>query len=156
MNIVELKEQIQKTLLEYLDSKPKKEYMMYNVCHPDTEEYFNSIARNKGRHGGWVYVITSKEQKQVKIGYTERNPVQRTKEVFPGSEVYINAFLCLHNKAYLTESYIQRILYSTGLQSKRKELGGIKAHSGGSEIFDIKPRIACALIDEAVTGYVFT
>jgi hypothetical protein len=153
MNLVEVKQKIQETLIEYMQTKSKKEYMFYSVLDRGTAEHFSSIARDKGRHGGWVYIVTTLDQKQVKIGYTERNPVERVKEIFPGSNVYVAAFLCLYSKSYIIENYVKRILYSTGLQSRTKTLSGITAYSGGTEIFDIKPRIACALVDEAVTEY---
>jgi|APGre2960657404_1045060.scaffolds.fasta_scaffold43752_1 hypothetical protein len=154
MSISELKDKATKILLEHVSSQPDKTYYGYPIWDNLSVEYFDKL--DKG-HRGWVYVIFDDAKERVKIGYTIRNPVERARRVFPsckGTKLYIAAFPCKLNEAYKVEGYVHSILYSCGLQSSKRGIGNAEAYSGGTEIFDIMPRIACALIDETVNDWV--
>lgn len=156
MNIISLKAKAKDTLEEYLLSRPAKNYFSCLIWDMASQKYFDELDEP---HRGWVYVIFDDDKKRVKIGHTVRNPVERARRIFPfcgGTKLYVSAFPCKMSDANKVEGYIQSILYSCGLQSYKRGIGNAEAHSGATEIFDINPSIACAMIDEATTEWVIS
>lgn len=154
MSLTELKTRAKELLYEYVQSSPETQYCGCALYGGDSMQFFADLSKKVGLHYGWVYVAWTSDT-QCKIGHTCVNPISRVRQVFPycgGKTVYVSAFPSVHKEPWVIERYIQNILYSLGLQSLDRELGGIKAYSGGTEIFDISPQIACYLIDEAVKG----
>lgn len=156
MHIIDLRNQIKTLLKEFLDTKVSKVYPAGFIDEEITRQHYNDIAKNAGKSTGWVYVIFDEDRKQSKIGHTCCNPVDRARRIFPGSRMLIVAFLVTKHRPWDIENFVQRILYAGGLQSKNQAIGGKHAYSGGTEIFDIKPSVACALIDDALNSVVFS
>ena len=149
MDIRKLRIKTEKTLLKYLDSKPKKKYTGYYLWGDE-----RPICR--ALNNGWVYVIYAKNENRVKIGHTGWNPIDRARKIFThqaGAELYVTGFSCSYSLAHAVESYVQSILYCGGLQSVERCIGGIYPNSGGTEIFNINPKIACAMVDEAANEW---
>ena len=152
MTIRELRAKAKNILSEYVGSKPVKEYPGYKIWERSSINHFEEISHSIGRHYGWVYAIFSNEQEQVKIGHTVRCPVERARRIFcapAGTTLWISAFPCKLSQPHRVEGYVQTILYSCGLQNLTGRINNAQAYSGGTEIFNIKPSIACAMLDEA-------
>ena len=159
MNILDLKDKAKNLLLEYTNSKPNKEYFGYSIWEKSSIDHFEEIRNNiEGKNYGWVYAIFSNEKEQVKIGHTIRCPVERARRIFgapAGTILWVAAFPCKFSQPYNVEHYVQSILYSCGLQNLKGSIGNAKAYSGSTEIFNIKPHIACAMLEEAANELIF-
>ena len=159
MHIIDLREQIKAQLTAFLATKVTKQYPAGFIDDDNTRQYFSDIAKKADKATGWVYVIFDENRKQSKIGYTCCNPVDRARRIFPSSDkgpMLIAAFLTTKHRPWDIENFVQRILYAGGFQSEKQAIGDRQAYSGGTEIFDIKPAVACALIDDAINTVRFS
>lgn len=156
MHIIDLRNHIRTQLAAFLETKVTKQYPAGYTDEEATRQYFNGIAREAGKTTGWVYVIFDEHRKQSKIGHTCCNPVDRARKIFPGSRMLISAFPTTKQRPWDIERFVQSILYAGGLQSEKQGIGNKQAYSGGTEIFDIKPAVACALIDDAINSVRFS
>lgn len=159
MDLEELRKATKNNLHEYVNNLPDKQYTAYHIDSAEAEQHIKDILSTDKKCKGFVYVITTNKHEQVKIGYTDVCPIKRAKQIFPNrsnSDLFLVAFVCHNSRAVYVEKYVQRILYAGGLQSKNGCLGTVVAHSGRTEIFDIRPSIACAMIDDAVNNWLIT
>lgn len=160
MSLIDLKNQAKQLMLDYVSTLPEKEYTGIRVDWDGASDWIRENYKSR-QHFGWVYVIALLgEPNKCKIGYTDNCPVERARKIFSGqyrqSDLYVLAFSSNNARAYKVERYIQSILYACGLQSVNETIGGLKAKSGGTEIFDLAPTTACSLIEDAITNLQFT
>lgn len=156
MHIVDLRDRVRAQLAEFLSSKVEKRYPAGYIDDNNTRQYFTDLVKDVNNVTGWVYVIFDENRKQAKIGHTCGNPVDRARKIFPGSGMLISAFATTKHRPWDIEGLVQGILYAGGFQSQNHKIGTRQAKSGGTEIFDIKPAVACALIDDAINTVIFS
>jgi len=153
MHILDLKTQVQAMLEDFVKIVPEKQYFGVNICDRANLGYFSKLHKDIKDCTGWVYVIFNEDKQQCKIGHTCCDPVARAKNIFPfmgGKSLYVAAFPVVGTEPWNVERFVQNMLYAGSLQSRSKQLGVAQAHSGGTEIFDIRPAVACALVEQAI------
>ena len=159
MHIIDLKHQIKDMLIEFTKAVTTKQYFGVNINANDSLGYFSNLYPNVKNITGWVYVIFNADGQQCKIGHTCQDPVLRAKKIFSITEatpLYIAAFPVVGAKPWHVERFVQNMLYAGGLQAIDRKLGKVTAKSGGTEIFNIRPSVACALIEQTIESVCFT
>jgi len=153
MHIIDLKKQVKAMLEDFVKTVPEKQYMGVDISDSASVGYFSEAYKDIKNCTGWVYVVFDQDKQQCKIGHTCCDPVTRARKIFPnrgGQPLYVAAFPVVDSRPWDVEGFIHRMLRAGGLESKNKQLGVAQAHSGGTEIFDIRPAIACALVEQAI------